>query len=157
MTFSHLAPSVLQPDELKLVQGVFDRITSQRWFSQYPSRRADFARYVLTMYMLGPVFPEKLVSLCTLAARTHYITSDAHLGGRRILIVDDDYYTAKEAAEAERSGCDRRGALFQPVGRHGCRGPDTELDGALLDVDLNGEMVFPVAGFLRCMVCRLRL
>jgi len=100
MTFSHLAPSVLQPDELKLVQGVFDRITSQRWFSQYPSRRADFARYVLTMYMRGPVFPEKLESLCTLAARTHYITSDAHLGGRRILIVDDDYYTAKEAAEA---------------------------------------------------------
>lgn len=24
-----------------------------------------------------------------------------------------------------------------------------ELDGALLDVDLNGEMVFPVAGFLK--------
>ncbi|WP_426232151.1 hypothetical protein [Pararhizobium sp. DWP3-4] len=150
MTHNHVAPCVLSPEELDLVQGVFDRITSELWFSKQLSHRSDFARYVLRMYARGLVWPEKLQSFCTLAAQKHYFAPNALLKGQRILIVEDDYYTAREAAETLSAlGATVVGPIANFAEAMNVAGNDMELDGALLDVNLNGQMVYPVAGFLK--------
>ncbi len=150
MSFNRLPRSVFEPDEVELVRGVIGRITSQSWFSPEPSCRSDFARYVLQMYARGLVLPEKLESLCTIAAKKYHAISRTGFEGRRILVVEDDYYAAREAADELGA---RGATVIGPVSTLSeavdIVGHDLQLDGALLDVNLDEKMVYPVAGFLK--------
>jgi CheY-like chemotaxis protein len=67
--------------------------------------------------------------------------------GRRVLVVEDEYYLAHEVAQKlEKMGT----AVLGPVGtlREALEiagDTDTKFDAALLDIALHGEMVLPVA------------
>jgi CheY-like chemotaxis protein len=150
MMFRRLAQCVFEPDEVELIRRVVARITAQPWFTVDPSRRSDFALYVLQMYARGLVLQEKLESFCTIAAKKYHAVSPTSLEGRRILVVDDDYYAAKEAAkELTTLGATVVGPISNLSEAMDVAGRDLELDGALLDVNLDGQMVYPVAGFLK--------
>ncbi|MBR0776555.1 response regulator [Bradyrhizobium diazoefficiens] len=74
----------------------------------------------------------------------------AALSGRRILVVEDEYFLADDISRALRShGAEVAG----PVGEiddvfHMLTG-GKNLDGAVLDVNVRSEMVFPIAQLLR--------
>jgi len=138
MTSKSLSQCAFEPHEVELVRGVVDRITSQPWFTMEPARRSAFALYVLQMYSRGMSVPEELESFCTIAAKKYYAASLPGLEGRRILVVDDDYYAAQATAE-ELSA---RGANVV--------GPVSNLSDAMdIAGRLDGQMVYPVAGFLK--------
>ena len=67
------------------------------------------------------------------------------LHGMRILVVEDEYFLAEDLAEALRA----RGAeVIGPVGTHdeAIRAVESHwIDRAVLDVNLHGEMSFPIA------------
>jgi CheY-like chemotaxis protein len=71
--------------------------------------------------------------------------------GRRVLVVEDEYYLAHEVAQKlEKMGA----AVLGPVGtlREALEiagDTDTKFDAALLDIALHGEMVLPVAAILK--------
>jgi CheY-like chemotaxis protein len=77
-------------------------------------------------------------------------TGSHTLTGRRVLVVEDDFLIANVIVEALRSqGADIVGpagnlehALVLAVGKE-------HIDGAVLDVNLRGETVYPVADVLR--------
>jgi CheY-like chemotaxis protein len=72
-------------------------------------------------------------------------TSAKSLQGLRILVVEDNFLAAEVVRDAlERNGC----TVVGPVGRvaDGLRLAEQEkLDGAVLDVNLNGDRCFPIA------------
>lgn len=150
MHFYRLASGAFGPEDVAVVQRVFDRISSEVWFSDEAFDRAELARYVLQMYARGLVMPEKLEAVCRAAAKRHSPTATPSLAGRRILVVEDDYYAATETAEElEALGAIVVGPISSLSEAMDVASDDLELDGALLDVNLNGEMVYPVAGFLK--------
>jgi DNA-binding response OmpR family regulator len=75
-------------------------------------------------------------------------TGPGKLAGRRILVVEDEYFIAddlsrglrREGARVVGPAADLAGAL--KLGR------GEQLDGAVLDVNLGGEMSYPVADLL---------
>jgi CheY-like chemotaxis protein len=71
------------------------------------------------------------------------------LNGARILVVEDNFLAAEVVRDMlESSGC----AVIGPVGRiaDALRLAEEEaLDGAILDINLNGERCFPIALALR--------
>ncbi|WP_439375614.1 response regulator [Bradyrhizobium sp. DASA03120] len=74
----------------------------------------------------------------------------ALLSGRRILVVEDEYFLADDISRALRSA----GAeIAGPVGELDDALPIIKdggvLDGAVLDVNIRSEMVFPIAQELR--------
>ncbi|MEN3381004.1 MAG: hypothetical protein V7608_1048 [Hyphomicrobiales bacterium] len=74
----------------------------------------------------------------------------AHLAGRRVLVVEDEFLIADEIALAFA----RLGVLTIGPARTIERGlqllaNSEHLDGAVLDVNMRGEMVFPLADALR--------
>lgn len=150
MHSNRLASRIFEPDEVEMVQAVFDRITAQPWFCDEEPHRTEFARYMLQMYSRGLVWPDKLESFCTIGAKKYHAVSSADLKGRRILVVEDDYYVASEAAQKLKAlGAIVIGPISNLSDAMDVASHDLELDGALLDVNLNGEMVYPVAGFLK--------
>lgn len=77
------------------------------------------------------------------------MTAVAALHGRRILVVEDDYHVAHSLALAlEADGAEIVGpagtvkAALELIARGG------RIDGAVLDINLHGEMVYPVADAL---------
>ena len=150
MTSKSLSQCAFEPHEVELVRGVVDRITSQPWFTMEPARRSAFALYVLQMYSRGMSVPEELESFCTIAAKKYYAASLPGLEGRRILVVDDDYYAAQATAEElSARGANVVGPVSNLSDAMDIAGRDLDLDGALLDINLDGQMVYPVAGFLK--------
>ena len=75
-------------------------------------------------------------------------TSAKPLEGLRILVVEDNFLAAEVVRDAlERSGC----TVVGPVGRvaDGLNLAQQEkLDGAVLDINLNGDRCFPIADAL---------
>lgn len=73
----------------------------------------------------------------------------AQLVGRRVLIVEDEYFIADEMRRAFE---DEGAEVLGPVGRVdealALLGGAASLDGAVLDVYLDNEMVFPLADAL---------
>jgi DNA-binding NtrC family response regulator len=70
------------------------------------------------------------------------------LEGRRILVVEDEFLLALEVEAALTSfGCFVAGP-FAKLGKALVAARATRLDGAVLDINLNGEMVYPLAEFL---------
>jgi DNA-binding LytR/AlgR family response regulator len=75
---------------------------------------------------------------------------ESSLKGRRVLIVEDDYFLADELrAEFQQAGAE----VVGPVGRVSealdLVERDGRIHGAVLDINLAGEMVFGVADALR--------
>jgi hypothetical protein len=72
----------------------------------------------------------------------------ASLEGRRILVVEDEFLLALEVEAALTSfGCFVAGP-FAKLGKALVAARAMRLDGAVLDINLNGEMVYPLAEFL---------
>jgi DNA-binding NtrC family response regulator len=71
------------------------------------------------------------------------------LRGRHILVVEDEYLLAEELMTVLE---ERQATVLGPVGRLGDAldlvGSATRIDGAILDVNLCGEMAFPIADAL---------
>ncbi len=69
--------------------------------------------------------------------------------GRHILIVEDEYLLAEELMTVLE---ERQATVLGPVGRLGdaldLAGSAARIDGAILDVNLCGEMAFPIADAL---------
>ncbi len=144
-----LSHGILGSEDLKIVQDVFERVSSEPWFTLQDDQRDEFARYILRMYRRGVVIPEKLEALCLIAAKTHF--SSPIIGGRRFLVVEDEEIIAVDAADTlARLGAEIVGPVstvrdaFDAI-EGACGG----LDAALLDINLRGQAIFPVAAFLK--------
>lgn len=71
------------------------------------------------------------------------------LSGRRILVVEDEYYLADELASAlQRAGADVLGPVSTIEDALELLEREAAPDAAVLDMSLAGEMVFPVADVL---------
>lgn len=74
----------------------------------------------------------------------------ATLRGRTILIVEDEYYLAHDMVrEFERDGAAILGPVSNVEDALDLLEAAASLDGAVLDINLQGEMVYPVAEALR--------
>jgi len=143
-----LAYAVFERSEIDVVQSVFSRIVKEPWFSSGAVHREQFALYVLKMYKRGLVIPEALEALCRVA-REKFCARRSPIDGFRFLVVEDDYGLAREASERLH---DLGAEVVGPVpsvasSLHLVEHPN-DLDGALLDINLDAEMVYPVAGVL---------
>ena len=77
-------------------------------------------------------------------------TPGAGLAGRVVLVVEDEYLAAAELArELERRGATVLGPVPDVRRALGLLGSTARLDGALLDIQLRHEHVYPVAEALR--------
>jgi two-component system, response regulator PdtaR len=73
---------------------------------------------------------------------------EASLKGLRILVVEDEFLLALEVEAALTGfGCSVTGP-FAKLAKALDAARRTELDGAVLDINLNGEMVYPLAEYL---------
>ncbi len=144
---------VFQPEHVHVLSAVFRRVSAEWWFTSDPVRREEFARYILRMYARGLVSPDKLEGVCRAAAKSRFSdgnTQDA-IGGRRVLLVEDDYFITREAVEKLLS---LGAGVVGPAATVGDAMDIVEhsperIDIAVLDINLNGETIYPVAGFLR--------
>lgn len=144
-----LSHGILGSEDLKIIQGVFERVSSEPWFTLQDEQRDEFARFVLRMYGRGVIIPEKLEALCLIAAKERF--SSPVIGGRRFLIVEDEQIIAVDAADSlARLGAEIVGPVstvkdaFDAI-----EGGGKSLDAALLDISLHGQTIFPVAAFLK--------
>jgi CheY-like chemotaxis protein len=145
---------IFNPEEVKLLRKVHAAIASQPWFTSDKQRRTDFALYVLRMYNRGLVVPDRLEAVCRLAAQAHFsITSGSHcadtdLRGLRFLVVEDEALLAKDVfRRLTAQGASVSGPVASVAEALALVGD--QLDGALLDISLDGELVYPVATMLR--------
>ena len=142
-----LMHGIYTPGDLQVMRDVFITVSSEPWFSQGAANRTGLAHYIMRMYRHGLVERDKLEDLCRIAARAEFALHTS-LEGYRFLLVEDDYYTASEAMERLRTlgaqvlAVPTMSAALE-IAEH-----ESDLDGALLDVNLSGEMVYPVAAFL---------
>ncbi len=76
--------------------------------------------------------------------------ADTPLSGRRVLIVEDDYFLAEDLkAELESKGAEVVGPAGRVSDALALLANAERLDGAVLDVNLGGEMAYPIADALR--------
>ncbi|MDA9434010.1 response regulator [Bradyrhizobium sp. CCBAU 51627] len=74
----------------------------------------------------------------------------APLSGRRVLVVEDEYFLADDISRVLRSvGADVAGPVGEVEDALRILHDGSVLDGAVLDVNLRSEMVFPIAQELR--------
>lgn len=77
-------------------------------------------------------------------------TSDTRSPRRRVLVVEDDYYVADSLALAlEAHGFEVLGPVATVKAATDLIAQTKQIDGAVLDVNLKGEPVYPVADELR--------
>lgn len=145
-----VAYAVLQPEDISVVQAVYDRIVVEPCFSSGAVHREQLARYMLKMYNRGLVIPDALEGLCRIAAREKFSARRSSIDGFRFLVVEDDYIMATEASERLLFlGAEVVGPVPSISAALELIKQNNGLDGALLDVNLDGDMVYPVAGMLR--------
>jgi DNA-binding response OmpR family regulator len=76
--------------------------------------------------------------------------TEARLSGKRVLVVEDDYYVADSLAVAlQAHGIEVLGPVATVAAALDLVAQDGSIDGAVIDVNLRGEMVYPVADALR--------
>ena len=84
------------------------------------------------------------------------IPYSALLRGQRILIVEDTYLLAEELTEAlERQGVNVVGPISTVYDAQRLATETSKLDAAVLDTNLRGEMIWPVADTLALQQVRL--
>ncbi|WP_426954459.1 response regulator [Muricoccus radiodurans] len=72
------------------------------------------------------------------------------LAGRRVLVVEDEYFLADDLANAlQQSGAEVLGPVPTPSQALALLTKGAPPDAAVLDVNLRGEMIYPVADALR--------
>jgi two-component SAPR family response regulator len=72
--------------------------------------------------------------------------SNAKLWGKRLLVVEDDYFIIEELLrELERAGAEIIGPAAQLRQALHLAQTAPNLDGAILDINVQGELIFPVA------------
>src|SRR5690348_5209039 len=70
--------------------------------------------------------------------------------GRSILIIEDEYFLADDLAnEFTRRGADILGPLNQVADAIALLNSGAKVDGALLDINIRNEWIFPLAEALR--------
>jgi DNA-binding response OmpR family regulator len=74
----------------------------------------------------------------------------APLAGRRVLIIEDEYFIADDITRAIASlGADVIGPVADVEEARRILDAGTRIDGALLDINVRNEMIFPLARALR--------
>ena len=72
------------------------------------------------------------------------------LTGRRVLVIEDEYFIADDIAHALASrGAEVIGPLADLADAKELLNHDKPIDAALLDINIRNEMIFPVARLLR--------
>jgi CheY-like chemotaxis protein len=72
------------------------------------------------------------------------------LAGRRVLVVEDEYFLAEDLAKAlKRLGAEVIGPVADPQEGLDLLGRGTIIDAAVVDINLRGEMTFQIASRLR--------
>jgi hypothetical protein len=74
---------VLLPDEIKLIQTVFDDIVREDVILDDPSVREQFAKYVISIYERGMCDPDKLRMFCRIAAKHKFCRVAVNAGDRQ--------------------------------------------------------------------------
>ncbi|HEX2726407.1 MAG TPA: response regulator [Beijerinckiaceae bacterium] len=78
------------------------------------------------------------------------ISSQAALAGRRVLVVEDEYFVADDIARAlHQLGADVVGPFASRDEALACFFSDDDVDIAVLDINVRGEMIYPLAEALR--------
>jgi CheY-like chemotaxis protein len=74
---------------------------------------------------------------------------NAGIRGKRVLVVEDEYLLADDLREAlEREGAEVLGPVPDTDGAYALIGTGERVDVAVLDINLNGASVFPLADAL---------
>lgn len=69
--------------------------------------------------------------------------------GKRVLVVEDEYLLADDLRDTlEEEGAEVLGPVADTDGAFALIGPGEQVDAALLDINLSGESVFPLADAL---------
>ena len=77
------------------------------------------------------------------------MSTASRLSGRRILIVEDEYFIAQEMARAfEGAGASVIGPVSDVAGGLAALADAGDVDGAVLDINLQGELAYPLADAL---------
>lgn len=151
---NHTLHGILLPSELSLLAGIFKRITAEPWFSSSNDDRDEFARFLLMIYSRGMVIPDKLEEIAKSFAESKYYKKDdtrAKNDEFNVLLVEDDYLLAREGkVNLSNIGAE----VIGPVGTVAdaleiVEHSSARIDAAILDINLHGQLVFPVAGFLK--------
>jgi CheY-like chemotaxis protein len=78
------------------------------------------------------------------------ISSEAGLAGRRVLVVEDEYFVADDIARALRQlGAEVIGPFASRDEALGSLFAEPHIDFAVLDINLRGEPIYPLADALR--------
>lgn len=78
------------------------------------------------------------------------MAESSNLSGRRILVVEDDFFIADDfAALLEAAGAQVVGPVATLAEALGLMETAEQIDGALLDINLQGEMAYALADALR--------
>lgn len=65
---NYVSPGVLLPEELAVVEGVYDAVSARPWFTDDEQARQAFAAFVIESYHRGLTDREKLLDFCETAA-----------------------------------------------------------------------------------------
>jgi CheY-like chemotaxis protein len=77
-------------------------------------------------------------------------TSSGPLSGRRVLVIEDEYFLADDIARALRElGARVLGPIGELEEAMSLIDSDVSIDGAVVDINLRSDMVFPLARTLR--------
>jgi CheY-like chemotaxis protein len=77
-------------------------------------------------------------------------SADAPLRGCRVLVIEDEYFLADDIANSLQAlGAKIAGPVGELEGALDVLNSGETIDGAVLDINLRGEMVFPIARALR--------
>jgi CheY-like chemotaxis protein len=84
------------------------------------------------------------------AAETLASSSSPILAGRRVLVIEDEYFLADDITRALRSfGAEIIGPIGEMEEASGIVERNQDIDAAVLDINLRSEMIFPIARALR--------
>jgi CheY-like chemotaxis protein len=145
-----LEQGIFAPDDLAVIQSVYNRVASEPWFSKGAVYRSRFASEVLDRYRSGSFEHQRFYELCRAAAWQRYRQVRSAIEGYRFLVVEDDYLIASDAVSSlENLGASVLGPFASVSEAIHAVELGAEIDGALLDVNLNGEMSYPVAALLK--------